>query len=107
MNQETNGRERSGGDRSPEMHSSVEGTESVTVAVVTAVAAAEQVDPLELQPLERVVDTDALDSLWKAGSAADRERRGCLTFTYEGYEVSIVDGETVTVRPEQYVYGDD
>lgn len=59
-----------------------------TQAVVERVAAAEGVDPLELQPpLFDAIDADAMDSLFESANSATK-----LQFTYHGYNVTI-DGD--------------
>lgn len=59
-----------------------------TQAVAERVAAAEGVDPLELQPpLFEAIDTDAMDSLFESANSATK-----LQFTYHGYSVTI-DGD--------------
>ena len=56
--------------------------ESVTYAIVTAVAERSGIDPLELQPLYEAVNTEALEALYTADV-------GTLTFPYEGYLVTV------------------
>ncbi|WP_254766378.1 HalOD1 output domain-containing protein [Salinilacihabitans rarus] len=77
-----------------------EGTEderrSVTEAIVDAVAAAADRDPLGLPPLWDVVDPEALDALFEP-TRGGRPRAGRVTFTYCGYEVTVDDRERVTV----------
>lgn len=61
-----------------------------SIAVVTAVSAAEDVDPTALEPLHDAVDTDALDRL--ADHCQDRDRGSGdarVTFSYAGYEVEL------------------
>lgn len=64
-------------------------------AVVTAVAAREDADPCDLPPLERVVDTDALETLLTTSGGRSAVRR--VTFTYCGYAVTVRSSGTVTV----------
>lgn len=65
------------------------------MAVVEAVANAAGTDPLALEPpLTRVVDTDALDSLFAAGSVTR------VAFEYAGHEVVVEGDETITVDGE-------
>ena len=63
--------------------------EQPSIAVVSAVAEAEDVDPVDLQtPLYEVVDPDALDRLF--GPAAGRSSAGGhVTIIYAGYGVTI------------------
>ena len=69
--------------------------EAASQAVVENLAAAEDVDPTELEPpLYHVVDPDALDSLVESAT-------GPLTveFPYCGYVVCVDESRTVTVTP--------
>ena len=66
--------------------------ESVTYAIVRAVAERSGVDPLELRPLYEVVNTEALEALFTADV-------GSLTFPYEGYLVTVdADGSVRVVH---------
>ena len=70
----------------------------VSETVVTAVAAATGIDPLELEPLYYVVDPDALNSLFDSSrtySSTPKEFR----FTMAGCEVVVRDQGEVTVIP--------
>lgn len=67
----------------------------VTVAVVEHVATREDVDPLDLPPLNDVIDPDALTALFEdPESAAHR-----VTFSYNGYEIVVEGPEQVQVTP--------
>lgn len=69
--------------------------ETVTEAVVDAVAAEAGVSPLQLEPLASVVDPDALNALFEDG------RRGVhVEFEYGGYLVGVTDGVDVTVTQD-------
>jgi len=69
------------------------GQTPISLAVVEAVAAAEGVDPLDLPvPLATVVDTDALDALFRGKS-------GRVSFDYFGYRISVDSDRTVAVAP--------
>lgn len=59
-------------------------SETVTEAVVEAVADEEGVSPLQLEPLANVVDPDALNTLY-----ADDRHRVTLEFAYQGYRVRV------------------
>ncbi|WIV66252.1 HalOD1 output domain-containing protein [Natrialbaceae archaeon AArc-T1-2] len=64
-------------------------TESVSVQVVRKVADCEGVDPAALQPpLQTVIDTDALDSLFRLGDETTHAD-GVVEFTYKGYPVTV------------------
>lgn len=63
--------------------------EQAVQQVVEAVADAEGVDPLDLEPLSTAVDVDALESLFRpqltVGSVPDPQSE--VRFEYHGYEV--------------------
>jgi hypothetical protein len=63
-------------------------SENVVGSVVSAVAAREGVDPLELPPLHEVVDPDAMNALFDRADASGVR----LSLRYEGYEIEIWDG---------------
>lgn len=72
---------------------------SPTLAVLEAVADAEDTDPLNLPPLYDAVDTDALEALFEPLPHGGT-RTGRIEFTYHGYDVSVAcaaDG-SVTVE---------
>lgn len=70
----------------------VAGRESVTEAIVEAVAEAEDVSPLELEPLAAVVDPDALNALFQ-GDGSDMS----LEFDYRGFSVRVSDDGRVAL----------
>jgi hypothetical protein len=71
-------------------------TELPSVALVEAVAAAKDVDPLALDPLGNHVDMDALDSLLLQSSPG--EHAVAVTVELQGVRAEIDDQGTVTVR---------
>lgn len=75
------------------------GSRPVSEAIVSAVSHASDRDPLELPPLQRTIDTDALDSMFSR-AAVDRSRcLGELTFEYAGHRVTVRSHGTVEVEP--------
>jgi hypothetical protein len=70
---------------------------SPSVAVVQAVSDLTGRGVTELESLERVVDTDALDSLFAPRSNGE-PRTGRFSFEYEGFAVSVSFDDAVTVR---------
>ncbi|WP_415380458.1 HalOD1 output domain-containing protein [Halosimplex sp. TS25] len=58
--------------------------QSVSEAVIEAVAAAEGVRPTELAPLYDVVDPDALETVF-----AGKSSLGKVVFNYNSYEVTV------------------
>lgn len=71
--------------------------ESTSTAVVGAVAAVSDTDPLEMEPLQNSVDTDALNVLTTPRVDAEGDRH--VTFTFQGYEVTASSYGSITVRP--------
>lgn len=68
--------------------------EAITGAVVDAVAAVAEADPIELPPLYESIDPDALETLF------DRQREGTaleISFSYTGYEIVVEEGDRITV----------
>lgn len=66
-----------------------EATRGPSYAVVEAVAGVADVDPLEMEPLHRAVDPDALDGIFGPTAGADRRSDGCVEFDYAGYRVVV------------------
>ncbi|MCU4801749.1 hypothetical protein OB920_15320 [Halobacteria archaeon HArc-gm2] len=68
--------------------------------VLAAVAAAEETDPLSLQPpLGEVVDADALNAL----VTGSQDRSGAdvtVQFTYRGHDVTVGPDGDVTIGPD-------
>lgn len=63
-------------------------------AVVDAVAALVDVEPVELSPLYRTIDPEALDALCQS---ADASARPTVQFDYEGFVVTVTDTDVVSV----------
>ena len=61
--------------------------ESVTTSVIVSVAAVSGAEPTALPPLQRTVDTDALEAV--VGSAHEAETDLSVSFGYAGYRVSV------------------
>lgn len=82
------------------------GSRPPSAAVVAAVAAATDRDPLALPPLYAAVDPEALDGIVAtlAGGGADPE--GCVTFEYTGWHVTVNCHGTVQVEPVDDATGD-
>ncbi len=73
--------------------------ESASTAVVSAVAAVLDIDPLDMDPLHATVDTDALDSLITPQNSAVGDLH--VTFEYCGYEVTASSYGSLKVKPPQ------
>ena len=71
-----------------------------SLAIVAAIAAADQRDFHELTPLHSVIDTDALDELFST-TATEGQRNGCLSFSYEGFEVAVSSEGVIEAKPAE------
>ena len=72
--------------------------ESVSLAVVRVVSAVEGRRPRSLRPLANVVDPTALDALFDPQGDGTPRRGGRLTFVYDGYRITVDNGEYLTLR---------
>jgi len=67
----------------------------IDARIAEAVAAAKNVDTLDLEPMYGVVDPDALDAAVRSMDAGGR-----VSFEYEGFVVTVTgDGEIDVERP--------
>lgn len=73
--------------------------ESPSCAVVSAVSAVSNTDPLDMDPLHATVDTDALESLIGPRRAAVGDVH--ITFEYHGYEVTVSSYGSIKIKPVQ------
>lgn len=69
----------------------------VSTAIVRAVAAAEGVGPLDLQPLGQTIDTDALDRIVDS-MPVDGAQPARLEFPYAGYTVGVSGDGGITIE---------
>ena len=67
-----------------------------STAVIGAVATIAETDPLDLTPLQKTIDTDALDTLFSPRPTADGDSQ--VTFVYDGYDVTLHSYGSVVVR---------
>lgn len=75
------------------------GPETVTEAIVEAIADAEGVSPLDLEPpLASVVDPDALEGLVESMGRGPGDDPGRIQFVYCGYTVTVSGGGDVAVQ---------
>ncbi|MCU4744792.1 HalOD1 output domain-containing protein [Natronoglomus mannanivorans] len=72
--------------------------ETPVFAVVSAVAEASGADPLELPPLGRAIDPDALNELFTGRSESTVAE---VTFQYAGYDVTVRGNGEVQARTTQ------
>ncbi|ELY65692.1 HalOD1 output domain-containing protein [Natrinema versiforme] len=70
---------------------------AASMAVVAAVSDVLGVDPIELDPLYNTVDTDALNELVQRRDTSHGSVD--VSFTLEGYEITVFSNEVVTVSP--------
>ncbi|MCU4975984.1 hypothetical protein OB955_25245 [Halobacteria archaeon AArc-m2/3/4] len=73
--------------------------ETPVFAVVSAVAEASGADPLELPPLGRAIDPDALNELFTGRSESTVAE---VTFQYADYDVTVRGNGEVHVRSAQH-----
>ncbi|WP_423750887.1 HalOD1 output domain-containing protein [Salinirarus marinus] len=76
-----------------------DGDGDVGTAVVRAVAAARDVDPLDVSPLNDVVDPDALNALFESKIDGTPRDGGTVQFTLDGCAVTVDQTGDVVVRP--------
>lgn len=70
----------------------------VSEAVVTAVAEAKDISPLEVEPpLATVVDPDSLNALVERMSGAVTAPRCLVEFTYSGHQVTVTGDGNVSL----------
>lgn len=78
--------------------------DSLTHAVVTAVAAEKGVEPEAVADrIYDVVDPDGLDRLFSAAGDETPRQNARLTFEIAGYQVDIEGGELIMVTPAHAV----
>ena len=70
-----------------------------SVAVVEAVAAAADMDPVDIPPLHSIVDPDALDILFAPTTAGHVRPGGSTSFDFEGYRVTVRSHGTIEIDP--------
>ena len=72
--------------------------DSTSLAVVAVVAVADNRDPAELPSLHSSIDTGALETLF-AASTDETQRGDCVSFSYEGFGVSVWSEGTIEATP--------
>jgi hypothetical protein len=73
--------------------------ESVSIAVIEAIAAIEECDESDLPPLSATIDPDGLDSIFSPRFGGLDRVAGAVSFYYVDYEVQIDATGTVTMTP--------
>lgn len=69
---------------------------TVSHKIVSEIAQAEGVDPLDLNPLYEVIDSDALDSLFRSPPCS-----ASVKFEYSGYEVRVEGPEEIEITKKR------
>ncbi|GAA0676602.1 HalOD1 output domain-containing protein [Natronoarchaeum mannanilyticum] len=73
---------------------------ALSITVIEAVASVSGRDPIDIEPLNRYVDPDALDEIFDRGDAAT-SARGRISFPLEEYLVVVYsDGDILVYPPE-------
>jgi hypothetical protein len=75
-----------------ETHRSPDNPDSVVHEIAAGVASLEDTTPNDLPPLYEVIDTEALEDLFRGG-------RGRVVFEYRGYEVTVYHDHSVEITP--------
>ncbi|WP_336345303.1 HalOD1 output domain-containing protein [Halalkalicoccus ordinarius] len=70
---------------------------SASESIVSAVANAKAVSPLDLPPLYPSIDPDALDAFVASLNDSRDEREGAITFAYDSYEVTVTGNGDVSL----------
>lgn len=77
-------------------------TDSVSQAVVSAVADATGMEPTRLEPLYHTLDPDALDQIFQTPSRSVTRTDGRIDFTMAGCAVTVyANGEVDVVPPSE------
>lgn len=64
-------------------------SDSLTIAVVTAVAEEADVDPVTIEPLNEVVDPEAVDKIVASTSYPQGSPNASIEFTYQNYRILV------------------
>ena len=76
-----------------------------SMAIVTALSEVMDVDPMELEPLQESVDTEALDALVYAQPTATSDVE--ITLSLKDYTVTVHSYGVVTVTPAEPAHSED
>lgn len=72
--------------------------DSITTAVLEAVATCTRQDMLDLDPLDEVIDADALNDLLRPRADGTPRTNVSVEFSYQGYLVSVEGSGLVRLR---------
>lgn len=74
--------------------------DSVCVAVADLVGSALDRDPIDLPPINRRVDADALEALFRGPTGGTASARGLVEFRYLDCQVRVYSDGEVVVKPD-------
>lgn len=75
-------------------------SDAVCETIVTAVADAKGVSPLEVSPpLYEAIDPDAIQAVLASMQSPPEESVGTLQFPYSGYDVTVTEDGRVSIDP--------
>lgn len=74
-------------------------TDSVALAVVLSVAAAEETNPQELPSLSSIVDWNALEALVQPNETQPSGKDRHVTFNFVGYQVTVHSYGIIAIQP--------
>lgn len=76
--------------------------DAVSEAIVTEIADAEGVSPLDVSPpLYEAIDPDALEAVIASMQSQPTEQGGRLEFAYSGYDVTVTEDSSVAVASRE------
>lgn len=75
--------------------------ESASLAVVSTVAAVSGTHPTDLTPLNATVDPDALEAVTQSTGSGATPGDVVVSFTFDGYAVTVCAFGLVEVRPQE------
>lgn len=76
------------------------GDRSFTTAIVTAASEVTDTPPADLDPIQRVIDADALDELYAPLRIAEpRRSRSALTFQFESCDITVRSSGDIEIQP--------
>lgn len=75
-------------------------TRSLTVMIVQTIATLTETDPQTLDPLANHIDPDHLEGLFNRDYPVNSQPP-TVTFTYEGYQITIESPTEISVEPRQ------
>lgn len=74
-------------------------TTPASIAVIAALSEAMDADPIDLEPLQYTIDTDALGKLARVQGTTNKSVT--IAFTYEGYSVTVTSYGVIALTPSE------